>query len=143
VFTTENTKDLPDPVTMFNGPNSDKLNYFKFTEVEVSRSLKRLRADKSGGPDNVKRKLLLELYEEVSQPLCLIFNKSMEESVVPQDWRIANACPIYKHGSRSQAENYRPVSLTSQVCKVFETLVRDSIVKHLEDNQLMRDTQHG
>jgi len=41
------------------------------------------------------------------------------------------------------AENYRPVSLTCQVCKIFETLVRDRLVKHLEWNSLIRESQHG
>ena len=44
---------------------------------------------------------------------------------------------------RSSAENYRPVSLTSLVCKVFESIVRDALVKHLESNLLINDSQHG
>ena len=75
--------------------------------------------------------------------MCHIFNRSIEEGIVPEDWKRANVCPIYKKGNRNLAENYRPVSLTSQVCKVFETLMRDIIVKHLEEHQLLRDTQHG
>jgi len=41
------------------------------------------------------------------------------------------------------ATNYRPISLTSQLCKVFETLVRDQIIEFLESNQLTKDSQHG
>jgi len=52
-------------------------------------------------------------------------------------------CPIFKKGSRNSAENYRPVSLTSQICKVFESLVRDTLVRHLEQNCLIQDSQHG
>jgi len=38
--------------------------------------------------------------------------------------------------------NYRPISLTSQLCKVFETLVRDQFI-FLEFNELIKDSQHG
>ena len=41
------------------------------------------------------------------------------------------------------AQNYRPVNVTCQVCKIFETLVRDRLVKHLEENSLIRESQHG
>ena len=62
---------------------------------------------------------------------------------MPDDWRKANVSPLFKKGSRSQASNYRPASLTSQICKVFESLMRDVLVKHLESLQLILDSQHG
>jgi len=51
--------------------------------------------------------------------------------------------PIFKSGNRNTATNYRPVSLTSQICKVFEAIVRDQVVEFLEDNKLIRNSQHG
>ena len=50
--------------------------------------------------------------------------------------------PISKAGDRGKAKNYRPVSLTCQLCKLFEKLVRDEMVEHLEANGLLRGTQH-
>jgi len=54
--------------------------------------------------------------------------------MVPSDWKDANVIPIHKSGIKSTATNYRPISLTSQLCKVFETIVRDQVVKYLENN---------
>ena len=51
--------------------------------------------------------------------------------------------PIYKKGNRGKAANYRPVSLTSQICKVIESIIRDAIVQHLEHNNLIYNSQHG
>jgi len=51
--------------------------------------------------------------------------------------------PIFKSGKRNTATNYIPVSLTSQICKVFEAIVRDQVVEFLEDNKLIRNSQHG
>jgi hypothetical protein len=59
------------------------------------------------------------------------------------DWKRANVTAIYKKGCRETAGNYRPVSLTSHVCKVLESTIWDSIVDHLDRNKLIYKTQHG
>jgi hypothetical protein len=60
---------------------------------------------------------------------------------VPTIWRRANVCPIYKKGVKSDPANYRPVSLTCVVGKVMESMVRDKIVEHLAENNLIRPSQ--
>ena len=76
-------------------------------------------------------------------PLAIIFNRSLHEGVVPSDWKRANVSPIFKKGVRSLLGNYRPVSLTSVVCKVMESIIRDSIVTYFDDNKMIGDSQHG
>ena len=68
---------------------------------------------------------------EISEPLCLIFNRSLQDSSVPVDWKIANVTSIFKKGSKLTAGNYRPVSLTSQVWKIMEYCLKDIIIEHL------------
>ena len=51
--------------------------------------------------------------------------------------------PIFKKGKKSDPNNYRPVSLTSTVCKIMETIIRDEIVKHVENQKLLSPAQHG
>jgi len=79
----------------------------------------------------------------VCHPVYLIFRKSLDGGLVPGDWRHANVTPIYKKGNRGLAENYRPVSLTSQICKAVETIIWNKIVDHLEGKALLRESQHG
>ena len=55
----------------------------------------------------------------------ILFQSIMASESVPDGWKEANGVPVYKGGSRNVATNYRPISLTSQLCKVFETIVRD------------------
>ena len=52
-------------------------------------------------------------------------------------------CPIFKKGGKTDAGNYRPVTLTCVVCKVMESVLKDAIVEHLTTNRLIRDSQHG
>ena len=56
------------------------------------------------------------------QPLTLLFRKVVEGTEVPEDWKQANVIPIFKSGSKSKTSNYRPVSLTSQICEIFEAI---------------------
>jgi len=60
----------------------------------------------------------------------------MESGDIPHDWLLANISPIYKKGSRQLTENYRPVSLTSQLSKMLESVIGDAIVSHLDKYNL-------
>jgi len=80
---------------------------------------------------------------EISYPPFVLFRKSLDEATVPDDWKCANVCPIFKKSNRNSAENYRPVSLTCQICKIFAAVILDVLVQHLENNCLIRDSQHG
>ena len=51
--------------------------------------------------------------------------------------------PIYKTGSKQDPKNYRPISLTSQVCEVFERIIKEETVNYFEINNLMGPSQHG
>jgi Reverse transcriptase (RNA-dependent DNA polymerase) len=51
--------------------------------------------------------------------------------------------PIFKKGKRTDPGNYRPVSLTSVPCKILESLIKDKIMQHLSENNLLKDSQHG
>jgi len=73
----------------------------------------------------------------------LLFHKSLDESVVPTDWKCANISQIYKKNRKNKVDNYIPVSLTSQICKLFESIIRDSVVHYLEANALILYSQHG
>ena len=117
-------------------------------EIEVSRVkvrelLGKLRADKAPGVDELSPRLFLHIPDGILAPVCMIFEKSLREGRVPEDWRKANVVPIYKTGDRGKTKNYRSVSLICQLCKVFEKLVRDELVEYLEGNGLLKGTQHG
>ena len=71
--------------------------------------------------------------QELSYILAELFNKCLKEFCFPDCWKISSVVPVFKNvGERSTAKNYRPVSLLSVVSKVFENLVDNRIVDHLE-----------
>ena len=86
---------------------------------------------------------MYEVRHEILEPLCYIFNFSLSTGKLPYEWKEAIIVPIYKKGDRRLASNYRPVLLTSVVCKLLERLVRDEILKHIVNNQIICEEQFG
>ena len=76
----------------------------------------------SSGPDELVPRFLKGIRERTVQPLTLLFRKVVEKTEVPKDWKQANVSPIFKSGNKSKTSHYRPVSLTSQICKIFEAI---------------------
>ncbi len=94
-------------------------------------------------PDGIGLRLLQELESELVEGLVLIFQRSIDTGVVPEEWKSANVTPIFKKGTKSDPGNYRPVSLTSICCKLLESILRDVLMAHLERNKLINQSQHG
>ena len=102
-----------------------------------------MKDNKSPGVDGIPPKLLMETVEQISIPLARVFNLSLKEGVVPFEWKEANIIPLFKKGSRNKSENYRPVSLTSVICKLLERLIKDHMVDFLVKHKLLNSSQHG
>ena len=87
--------------------------------------------------------MLKENKEVLIKALALLLNNSLEQMEVPKQWKLANITPIYKKGDKRVPGNYRPISLTSIVCKIKESLVRDHVHKYMDDNHIYSDKQFG
>jgi len=109
----------------------------------VLKKLRNLKKHKSPGPDCIHPRILIEISANISVPLTTLFNKSMEEGIVPNKWKEACVTPLFKKGNRNLPSNYRPISLTSIICKILESIIRDSIVKFMDNNKLWYTDQHG
>ena len=77
------------------------------------------------------------------QNIALIYNESLAQGTVPDDWRQANVAPTFKKGENYDAANYRPVSLTCICCKTLEHIIVSNINKHLAFESILADCQHG
>ena len=141
VFTKETTDNLPH---IADKPlKTDKLKTFKIDEAEVQKILKNLQANKSPGLDQIHPRVLKELAEVLAHPLTLIFKKSVERGQLPRNWLDAVITPIFKKDNKTHPENYRPVSLTSLVCKILERIITIQLLKHVKENELQCLQQHG
>ena len=123
--------------------SQENIENIEITPQMVTLKLEKLNKYKSSGPDNIHPHLLKETACTVNVPISMIFQESLRVGEMPVDWRKANVTPIFKKGDRTDPANYRPVSLTSQVCKILESIVRDKMQEYLEKNNLLSDHQHG
>ena len=144
VFTPDtNMQDLPEVKIPGIGNIPETLSNITVTSEMVNKSIKELKDDKSPGFDDMSSNILIKVNEQISEPLSYIFNLSIETSEIPEDWKTSKVIPIFKKGNKKLSSNYRPISLTSQVGKVLERILKHEISKFLEMNNLIIETQHG
>ena len=117
------------------------LEKVQLTEEMVHKKLQSLRSDKSPGPDKLHPRILQELAKELTTPLAIIYNKCIDKGTLPSQWKEAIVTPIFKKGCKSDLGNYRPVSLTSVVCKVMERMISENILEHVKSNSIQCSQQ--
>ena len=140
VFTREDLSSIPQlEERQFASPLTD----INITEELVLNALKSLNASKSPGPDSIHPRILKESAEVIALPLSLIFRSSLSSGMIPEKWKWAHITPVFKKGSKHDKENYRPISLTSVICRLLERIIKNEIVKHLDANELFSNDQYG
>ena len=117
---------------VLNPLNIRPLLTINITVAKINKILNHLKATKTRGPDNIYARILREGQDALLKPLCIIFNESFRSSAIPTDWKRAHVTPIFKKGSKEDDGNYRPISLTSLVCKLLESIIKNEIQEHLE-----------
>ena len=96
VFTREDISILPVLETKFEGREFDYLGQLIVTPTMVAMKIRDMKDNKSPGVDGIPPKLLLEIVEQISIPLATVFNLSLEEGIVPLEWKEANIIPLFK-----------------------------------------------
>ena len=110
----------------------------------VNKVIRNLDSSKASGPDCIPVMVLKNCKPELSYILAKLFNMCLREYCFPDFWMVSSVVPVFKNvEERSTAKNYRPVGLLSVVSKVFEKLVNNRIVDHLENCGLFSDFQYG
>ena len=139
VFTREPSGSIPSiPLR-----TTEVVNNLQISVGMVLSELKKLNVNKSCGPDAVHPRMLKELADLIAVPITFLLNRTLEKNEIPLDWKMAYVSPIFKKGARNRAENYRPISLTSIVCKIMESLVKEAVLTHMISNDLLSKKQYG
>ena len=112
-----------------------------FNHGIVRRLLAKINSNKAQGPDRIHGKILKNCAASLAYPLSCIFKMSYNSGYIPREWKMANVVPVYKKGSKSKVENYRPISLTCLVMKIFERIIKEELLRHT--NQYLDSRQHG
>ena len=121
-----------------------KLYEISVTPKMVKKVIANLDSSKAPGRDCIPLVVQKNCEPELSHKLAELFNMCLKESCFPDCWKVSSVVPVFKYvGEKSTAKNYCPVIVLSVVSKVFEKLVNNRIVHHLEKFGLFSDFQYG
>ncbi|RMC13043.1 hypothetical protein DUI87_10573 [Hirundo rustica rustica] len=110
----------------------------------VQNRLRNMKVYKSMGPSKIQPWVLKELAEEVAMPLSNILEKSWQSGGVPTDLKRENIIPIFNKGHKEEeAGNDKSVSLTSVSGKIMEQFFLETMLRHMEDNEMIGNSQPG
>ena len=113
------------------------------TPDTVKKIIDNLDPNKAAGPDLIHNKLIIKAKDYISEPLSILFTRSINESKFPKDWKRAHITPVFKKGDKHQCVNYRPISLLSNIGKLLERIVQEHIFEYLMHNGLLTVNQSG
>ena len=139
-----NLDDRGISLPVFPSRTNLKLHSISITPKMVKKVIMNLDSSKASDPHCIPVVVLKNCEPELSYILAKLFNKCLKESCFPDCLKVSSVVPVFKNvGERCTAKNYCPVSLLSVVSKVFEKLVNNRIVDHLEKCVLFSDFQYG
>lgn len=144
-------KELADKITDVNGENEFSLKthcgtslfLLPTTRSEIIKLIKELKPNTSPGPDGITVKIMQILAEDIATPIMNIINIAFLTGTYPQQFKQSIVIPIHKSGNIDNVENYRPISLISNIGKIFEKCIKKRIVAFLEKYNLLSDRQYG
>ena len=139
VFIKEKSSDIPTPY----GPNFPPIGNIQENINGVQKLLSNIEVNKATGPDNLPCRILKEAAPDLAPILTDIFQHSLRDGVLPDDWKKAQVSPVFKKGNTNNAENYRPISLTCVSCKLLEHIICHHIHEHLDKHSIVSSLQHG
>ena len=127
----------------FNPICQEKIKDIDITIKDVIEAIKEIPRHASPGPDKLPAILLKECADELSKAILIIWRKSLDTGEIPDILKLQTIIPLYKKGSKMLPVNYRPVSLTSHLTKLFERILRRKLIHHIETNNLLSNNQHA
>ena len=112
-----------------------------FSEIEVLKSLKKIKPKLTKGPDNIPAFIVKDCAAVFAGPLTTIFNLSLKTRTFPDVWKYSRLCPVFKKDNKSIAENYRPITIICNFAKVFEITLHTTLSSHVQGQIICN--QHG
>ena len=132
-----------DPVSVMKNKVQQSCFLFPTTTLEIEKIIRNLKRKDSSGIDGISNRILKSIYPGIIEALKIIFNKSMQEGIFPDNMKVAIIKPIYKGKSKTEIVNYRPVSLLPVISKVLEKVIQTRIMNFFLRNKVLSEGQYG
>ena len=122
---------------------TERLDEISFTEADIVKAINKLQPKTSRTPDDIAPIVIKKIYPFIIPFLKRFFKLCFDKGELPDQWKLALVTPIFKKGCKNKASNYRPISLTSILCRLMEYIIKEAIINYLIKNNLLSDNQHG
>ena len=134
----------PNAYSKYMGNSANQSMFlFKTNATEVEKIISKLENKKSTGHDDISVKFIKISSTHISELLSQIINTSIKTGCYPDQLKIAKVIPIFKKGSNSDPNNYRPISILSNINKIFEKILHSRLYKYLDKFNLLYEYQFG
>ena len=134
------TKDY---VQNLKTPNKSNFSIKPIKPEEICDIIKALKNSKSLSSNSTPTKILKIIKKSISTPLSTLINNSFANGTLPNVCKIAKVAPVFKNESRLLCNNYKPISLLSNVGKIIEKLMHQILNQVLEENDCFYPHQFG
>ena len=126
-----------------DNPTEHRFSFSKITENETLTIINNLKSKNSSGNDDISNRLLKSIKCEISKPLTIIINQSLETGIFPDALKVAKVKPLFKKGDNCCLNNYRPISLLPTISKIFERVMYTQLYYYFNVNNLLSEQQYG
>ena len=124
-------------------PNNTNILHTECTNTEVLEIIKNLQNSKACGPNSIPTNLLKIASPVLVPILTELINRSLNQGIFPNSLKIADVCPIFKKNDPDKCENYRPISILSNIGKIFEKVMYSRISTLLDECGILYEKQFG
>ena len=138
----EHTVTVKEEFLCASKSNVNSFYFFPITSYEIIKIINNMK-NKAGGIDKISMQVLKKISPYIAAPLEHIFNRCLQNSEWPSALKEAEIIPIHKSGDKSNPNNYRPISLISNIAKIFEKIIHSNLIKFLLKNKVISTWQFG
>jgi len=124
-------------------PGNSRFSFTPVTIKDIIKELKSIKSSKASGIDKIPASILKDTAEELAAPLLFLINRSMQNGTFPSCEKVAKVVPLFKTGSRTNIDNYRPISVLNILSKLVERVFYNQLINYLENNKLLSEHQYG
>ena len=124
-------------------PSTHKMPTSEILSEEILHACSNMKKKLSRTPEDIPSLFIVNTIEALLHPLTILFNLSLSTNSIPSQWKQAFIVPVFKKGDRQKICNYRPISLTSSFARLYESVILNKMLLHVQENNLISKHQFG
>ena len=116
---------------------------FKITDKEITNTILKLKANKSGGLHLISNNMVKSIHNFILPSLKLLFNKILLSGVYPKNWAVGYISPLFKTSCKEDPNNYRGITVAGCLDRLFNTILNNRLDTYLSERNLISNCQIG